>query len=276
MVALEGVHQTARWGSGLAGARPLLEGYGDFSTTESPEIKRLLREGYLPSRVDPHERFVVLYNRETRSKTRIDGLTDEQIASLQKVMRGSSTTRRQERKAPRRASAGPPERPKGESSEHEALLARLRAQGSSRRLTSGDENAEPPSFSGEPGFVENPSVLPAAVVESPRALQVHARAKDRPSAGVDLQPGAQGGFDAGGTPGEPRPRGTSMPRRRQVRFRDSQLATARDRMLRLFQFLQGFNQLRNPVLHHVDQLDFKLWGLTHYRSTKPWRRAGSP
>ena len=40
---------------------------------------------------------------------------------------------------------------------------------------------------------------------------------------------------------------------------ETQLEMGRDRIGRLFQFLDGFNALRNPVVRHVDQAGFKFW-----------------
>lgn len=41
--------------------------------------------------------------------------------------------------------------------------------------------------------------------------------------------------------------------------KDSPLSLARERLQRLFEFLREFDQLRHPVVRHVDQLDFRLW-----------------
>ena len=42
-------------------------------------------------------------------------------------------------------------------------------------------------------------------------------------------------------------------------MRPVQLDSARDRLQRLFAFLREFDQIRHPVVRHINQLDFTLW-----------------
>jgi len=39
----------------------------------------------------------------------------------------------------------------------------------------------------------------------------------------------------------------------------AQLHVARERITKLFQFLEAFNQLRNPVVRHIERSAFSLW-----------------